>query len=49
MNNIKYTENCINKFEGGWSYTPNEMREFLKFLTVRNNYNVLEFGALGCS
>ncbi len=40
-----YNENDIQKFVGGWSYTQNEMREFLKYLTPRDSYKVLEFGA----
>jgi hypothetical protein len=45
INNLYNTENFIKQFEGGWSYSPNEMREFLKFLTIRDSYRVLEFGA----
>jgi len=40
-----YSENDIVKFEGGWSYTPNEIREFLKFINFRESYKILEFGA----
>jgi hypothetical protein len=40
-----YTIQDIEIFEGGWSYTPNEITEFLKYLNYRNTYNILEFGA----
>jgi hypothetical protein len=39
-----YSEKDYNNFEGGWSYSPKEMSEFLKFLAVKDSYNVLEFG-----
>jgi hypothetical protein len=45
MNNILYQESDINKFKSGWSYTPNEMRDFFKYLIVKDSYKVLEFGA----
>lgn len=45
MNTILYQESDIYNFKGGWSYTPNEMREFLQHLTVRDSYSVLEFGS----
>lgn len=38
-------EDFVSEFAGGWSYSQNEMRDFLKFLTIRNSYHILEFGA----
>jgi hypothetical protein len=45
MSNKLYQEIDINNFKGGWSYTPNEMRDFLPHLTIKDSYNVLEFGS----
>ena len=42
---MSYSDTDINSFEGGWSYTPAEMRELFKHIKPRNHYNVLEFGA----
>ena len=40
-----YSKLDIDFFNGGWSYTPNEMKEFLKYLTLKDKYSVLEFGS----
>ena len=40
-----YSEDDVMQFVGGWSYTQNEMRDFLKYITSRQTYNVLEFGS----
>jgi hypothetical protein len=40
-----YSEEDITQFVGGWSYTQNEMREFLKHIVPRETYHVLEFGS----
>lgn len=39
------TESDIKQFEGGWSYTPNEMKDFLSSIKPRDSYKILEFGA----
>jgi hypothetical protein len=40
-----YSEEDVMQFVGGWSYAQNEMRDFLKYITSRQTYNVLEFGS----
>lgn len=40
-----YSEDDVMQFVGGWSYTPNEIRDFLKYISPRETYNVLEFGS----
>jgi hypothetical protein len=40
-----YSEDDVMQFVGGWSYTQNEIRDFLKHITSRETYNVLEFGS----
>lgn len=40
-----YSEKDIEQFEGGWSYTQKEIRDFLKNINYRDSYKILEFGA----
>jgi hypothetical protein len=42
---VLYNRNDIAHFQGGWSYTQNEMLEFLKHINIRDSYKILEFGA----
>lgn len=39
------TENDSKQFEGGWSYTPNEMKDFLSCIKPKDSYKILEFGS----
>lgn len=38
-------ENDYLQFQGGWSYTPLEMKTFLSFIQPKPSYKILEFGS----
>jgi hypothetical protein len=39
-----HSEEDIKLFEGGWSYSQKEMRDFFENIFYKENYNILEFG-----
>lgn len=39
-----YTKEDASIFQGGWSYTPNEMYELFKHINIKSNFKILEFG-----